>query len=350
MEPSLIIYNRDFIDSFINKRKDEKKLGEFVHVCGSSEVNDLKESLNASSAKYVLLGLPEDIGVRANFGRKGTDGCWRQSLISLLNIQSNYFLKGEELLILGRIDFSKWMKIADDLTPGNEEDLFTLRKMVSQIDDIVAPVIETIISSGKEVIVIGGGHNNSYGCIKGVSKALNKKINSVNCDPHADFRPLEGRHSGNGFSYAMNEGYLGKYSIVGLHQNYNSQTMLDDLRLNEKIDHSFFEDIFIHEKINFRSVIDKSIKFISGAPCGLELDIDAIENAATSAITPSGISANDARMYVTRVAESAALHYFHIAEGAPVLSGISNDTRTGKMVAYLVSDYMKARNKFYEKS
>lgn len=57
-------------------------------------------------------------------------------------------------------------------------------------------------------IAIGGGHNNAYPMLKGYSLAKKEKINAINCDPHADFRALEGRHSGNGFSYAVNDGYL----------------------------------------------------------------------------------------------------------------------------------------------
>ncbi len=34
------------------------------------------------------------------------------------------------------------------------------------------------------------------------------QINSINLDAHSDFRPAEGRHSGNGFRYAEEDGYL----------------------------------------------------------------------------------------------------------------------------------------------
>jgi arginase family enzyme len=32
-------------------------------------------------------------------------------------------------------------------------------------------------------------------------------VNAINFDAHSDFRILEGRHSGNGFSYAYEEGF-----------------------------------------------------------------------------------------------------------------------------------------------
>jgi arginase family enzyme len=38
-------------------------------------------------------------------------------------------------------------------------------------------------------------------------------VNAINFDAHSDFRILEGRHSGNGFSYAYEEGFQ-KYFIL----------------------------------------------------------------------------------------------------------------------------------------
>jgi formiminoglutamase len=39
-------------------------------------------------------------------------------------------------------------------------------------------------------------------------------VNAINFDAHSDFRILEGRHSGNGFSYAYEEAFLKKYFIL----------------------------------------------------------------------------------------------------------------------------------------
>jgi formiminoglutamase len=49
-----------------------------------------------------------------------------------------------------------------------------------------------------------------------------ENVNAINFDAHSD-RILEGRHSGNGFSYAYEEGFLKKYFIFGLHENYTSK-------------------------------------------------------------------------------------------------------------------------------
>ena len=64
--------------------------------------------------------------------------------------------------------------------------------------------------------------------------------------------------------------------------------------------------------------------------------------AATSAKTSSGISPIQARQYVYKCATELNAIYLHIAEGAPVLSHIKADNKTGKLIAYLMTDFMKA--------
>jgi formiminoglutamase len=70
--------------------------------------------------------------------------------------------------------------------------------------------------------------------------------------------------------------------------------------------------------------------------------MDTIQNIPSSAKTSSGISANNARQYVTWCAKNTNAAYLHIAEAAPVLSHIKTDNKTGKLIAYLVTDFMKS--------
>ena len=337
----LKIYDTHYIQQLTRKRPGETKLGERVQSLASG---DLAEGLKKSPAKFVLLGLPEDIGVRANFGRGGANSAWQPALSNILNIQSNNFLKGDELLVLGHVD-------VDDLSKQSEHaDTEGLRALVSQVDARVTEVIKTIVSCGKIPIVIGGGHNNSYGNIRGAAEGLvaagklkTAGINVINSDAHADFRALEGRHSGNGFSYAFSEGFLHKYFIVGLHENYNSQNVLDELKKHPaQIRYSFFEDIFVREEIDLNTAISEAIAFTNDTFCGIELDMDTVQNIPSSAKTSSGISANQARQYVSKCAKHTNAVYLHIAEAAPVLSHIKTDNKTGKLIAYLVTDFMKA--------
>ena len=55
-------------------------------------------------AKFALLGVNEDIGPRANCGRGGAAKTFDPVLKQLLNLQSNSFLNGSEIVVVGSID------------------------------------------------------------------------------------------------------------------------------------------------------------------------------------------------------------------------------------------------------
>ena len=323
------IITAQFVKRLTNKREGETKLGETVQII--SEKN-WEAALKNCEAKFVLVGIPEDIGVRANYGIGGAHTLFEPALKTLLNVQETKSLKGNDLLVLGNFDLENLMKISAG------KSIKELRNIVAAIDDIVAPVIETIIKSGKIPIIIGGGHNNAYPILKGCSRALKKPLNCITMDAHSDYRIIEGRHSGNGFRYAKMDGYLKKYSIIGLHENYNSQNIIDDLHSDKDIQFTTYEDIFVHEKKDFKTVLNNAVRFTKNTATGIELDLDSVENVLSSAATPCGISVLNARKYITHLARFAEVSYLHITEGVEKLDDNSENKMTAKLTSYLITD------------
>jgi len=217
----LQLYTRAILDTFISKRKGETKFGEKVKTLDTKI--ELVEQLRESKASYVLLGIPEDIGILANRGKSGATTAWKAALTALLNIQDNKHNKAKRVLVLGHLDFSEQLEIARNLDATSETYYNDLSALVEVIDSEVAYLIFQITKAGKKPIIIGGGHNNAYGNIKGSALGHHEAINVVNFDAHTDFRALEGRHSGNGFSYAFKKDFLHKYFMFGLHENYTIQ-------------------------------------------------------------------------------------------------------------------------------
>lgn len=329
------IIDNKYVQSLVSLRDGETKLGQQV-VCFSSD--NWEQDLANSSVNYILLGIPEDIGVRANYGVGGTQSLWKAALKSILNVQETDGLQGASVAILGFFDCADW------LLETQEASVEMLRNLVSQIDDLVYPIIEKIVSMGKIPIVIGGGHNNAYPIIKGVSRAKNYKINSINLDPHADFRALEGRHSGNGFSYAMQDGFLERYAVVGLHQNYNSQSMMERMSQNPNVHFSYYESIFLQESISFSSAVERGLRFVNNLPSGVELDMDGIENALSSAATPCGWSALQARQYLATAAQQLNVAYVHLCEGSVALADGRTNPLMAKLTTYLITDFIRAHS------
>ena len=339
-------YTKDDILSVTKIRRFETKLGERIQNIRSGD--DWQEAIHQSTARYVIVGIPEDIGIKANYGIGGADTAWLPFLHNFLNIQSNDFLPGENILLLGHFDFGDIKYLIESNAYGQEELIEAYRHAVNLIDDEVENMLKVIASAKKIPIIIGGGHNNAYPIIKGVAKGLFKadviplaQLNAINLDAHADFRTTEGRHSGNAFRYASDDGYLGKYCLVGLHENYIAQNILMDIHNDPFIDYITYEEIFLHERKSFIQATAHATAFTEDTFTGIEVDLDSIEHALCSASTPAGIQPLHARQFIIYIAQDAKVAYLHICEGAAQLADGRRSESTGKLISYLVSDFIK---------
>lgn len=325
-----------------NHRSGEIKFGERMITIPKDE-NPI-DFIKNSEAQYVLFGIPEDVGVRANFGRPGAASAWKSAISSIANIQHNRFCKGNQIIILGTLDVKEEMEAAQDLDFQKTADRKELSLLVEKIDKEVTHIISTIVKCCKIPIIIGGGHNNAYGNIKGTALGLGKPINAVNFDAHSDFRILEGRHSGNGFSYAFEEGFLKKYFIFGLHENYTSKNVLDILKkIEDKVKFNTYDEIKVRQQKNFQQELYLALDFIKNDAYGIEIDLDALPNIASSAMTLSGFSVEELRQFIYFFGKNKNARYLHICEGAPELGEEKNNHLIGKLIGYLVTDFIKSR-------
>ena len=317
--------------SLLTKREGETKLGETIDYAKFN----WKKELVATSAKFVVLGIREDIGVRANLGIGGAHTNWAGFIKTFVNIQETSQLSGSNIFLLGQIDFNHW---TDE---GGETTVPALRKITASIDEMVYPIIQEIVAAGKIPIVIGGGHNYAYPIIKGTSMGKKTALNVVNLDAHSDFRIAEGRHSGNGFRYAYDEQYLIKYAMLGLHEAYNSNTIVTELNSNTDMLPLMWEDIFLREKYTWPSAIQAALNHVSQTKFGVELDIDSIERALSSAATPVGVSTQQAMQYLYQCGLAPNASYLHLPEAVSKRADGQQDFFTGKLLSYLVQAFVK---------
>lgn len=326
-----------------NHRSGEVKFGERIITIPKD--TKILEFISKSEAPFVLFGIPEDIGVKANFGRIGTASAYSSALKSLVNIQHNKFCKGNQLILLGHLDVEKEMKAAATLNPHNKEERKQLFKLVERIDKEVSHIVSAIVKLGKIPIIIGGGHNNAYGNIKGLALGKGKMVNAINFDAHTDYRIMEGRHSGNGFTYAFEEHFLKKYFVFGLHEGYVSKSVFTTIKsIPETINYNTYEEIEIRKEKDFDTELDVALNFIKSEPFGIELDLDAIPGVYASAMTNSGFGVEKARQFIHHFGSHKNASYLHICEGAPDLDHTNNNHLTGKLIAYLITDFMKSKS------
>jgi formiminoglutamase len=288
---------------------------------------------------YVVFGIKEDVGVFSNYGNTGTSNAWDTTIKILLNIQSNGLTHAKKIVILGCLEFPKYQEQLNELDQNKKKDILKARKKVEKIDETVSYLVSQIVSAGKIPIIIGGGHNNAYGTIKGTSLALKKPINTINFDAHHDFRAEEGRHSGNGFSYAYAEGFLKNYFIFGLHENYTSDTIFRTLEKLKTVKYNTFESVMVKREKSFDAEMERALEHISSRHFGLEIDCDAIQDIPSSAMTPSGFSVNKARAFVNHFGKQENVSYLHICEAVPTPE---TETQVGKLISYLITDFIRA--------
>lgn len=338
----LIPFTSSDLSKITNHRSGEVKFGEQMLTVPKNA--DIPTFIKECEPQFVLFGIPEDIGVRANFGRPGADSAWESAIKSIANIQHNRFSKGYNLLILGQLNVSEEMQEIQTLNFNDTNQRKRMSELVVQIDKEVAHIITTIVKAGKIPIVIGGGHNNAYGNIKGTALAKGKPINAINFDAHSDFRILEGRHSGNGFSYAFEEGFLKNYFIFGLHESYTSKSVLKKLRdLQDRVQFNTYDEINIRREKNYEEQMNLAHNFIKENHYGIEIDLDAVPNIPSSAMTLSGFSVEELRRFIYFFGKHQNAAYLHICEGAPSLGNEKNNHLVGKLIGYLITDFIKAK-------
>lgn len=340
-------YNKQDVLGLTHIRRFETKLGE--RVLTLQDKRNLEASLQQAPVRYVVFGIAEDIGVRANYGKAGAATAWRSFLSAFLNQQSNDFLDGSEMLVAGHFDFGELQSLIEKNAHDESERIDAWRHAVITIDEEVEEFAKLIAAAGKIPVAIGGGHNNAYPLIKGCAKGLYNagriplaQINCINLDAHTDFGPSEGRHSGNGFRYAEEDGYLQKYCAIGVHEGDISQNVWLDIVNNPFIDLITYEDIFLLEKRSFIQAVAHAVGFTGDNFTGIELDLDSIERVLSSTSTPCGLSPLQARQYVGFASAQCEAAYLHICEGAQLMENGSRDDAMGLLISYLVGDFIKA--------
>ena len=109
----LIRFSSTDLSKITNHRSGEVKFGEKMVTIPKEQ--DVVAFLKECEQKFVLFGIPEDIGIRANYGRPGADSAWDSAMKSIANIQHNRFCKGSQIVVLGHLDVADEMQSVQNL-------------------------------------------------------------------------------------------------------------------------------------------------------------------------------------------------------------------------------------------
>ncbi len=177
-------------------RPDDPRLGDLVRFSRDGQL--------AAGSCVAILGFPSDEGVRINDGRPG-------AAAGPDRIRKFLYAMTPD----ARAADSHSSLLASTTDLGNVRCSGHVAEDQQRLGEVLAPLIK----QGVIPILLGGGHETSFGHFLGYVLA-GRKVSILNIDAHPDVRPLvDGRpHSGSPFRQALehSSGACHRYDVAGL--------------------------------------------------------------------------------------------------------------------------------------
>ncbi|HEU5303950.1 MAG TPA: formimidoylglutamase [Gemmatimonadales bacterium] len=270
--------------------------------------------------RAVILGFPSDEGVRRNGGRVGAAAGPRAIRAALYRLAADpRFEEFEEFL--GRTRDLGDLEISRNLEADQEH-----------LGEALAPYLE----AGVFVVVIGGGHETSYGHFQGYVRA-GQKVEILNWDAHADVRELrQGQgHSGSPFRQAIEHpsGSCRRYSVAGLQPH--------------SVARAHYQFVLKHGRAVWRSEVSREtideLYAAATGPALVSFDLDAVGEAeapGVSAPTPAGLSSELWLAAAYAAGRSPSVTSADVVEQNPAFD---QDNRTARLAALTVWWLLRGR-------
>jgi formiminoglutamase len=290
---------------FARRDANDPRLGELV----SRNPNDYSKS------DIVILGCPQDEGVRRNSGREGA--------AKAPNAIREQFYRLTPMNIRRRI-----FDIGDTGVSGTLE----------EIHDRQFEIVRKILADGKRIIILGGGNDISYPDGRAMADVFTTNAwIGVNIDSHLDVRADQPRNSGTPYRQLLEEKLLRpdyfyeagfqSHFCSPIYYNYIrdlgvNRISLELLRSRQEADLELKESI----KLKFTAHSTSMNTFFG-------FDMDAVRMAdapGTSAPSPLGLKAGE---FIQLVKYAASLANTKIIEFTEVNPNFDIDNRTAKLVA-----------------
>ncbi len=286
-------------------------------------------------AEIGIVGIPYDVGVEFSNGRTGArkapDKIRKQlsNYGTTFNIDYNTDISNVSIVDFGNI-------IIDDTDP--RETYYRIEKTIYEM------VKREIIP-----IVLGGGHDITYPCIRGFSQHFNR-IGGINIDVHFDVRKQQGEHvsSGMGFRKILedikNNPLQGVNFIeIGADGTVNAKKYVDYLIKKRAIIYPIkkIRDV-ISEKKDIEDFIHQACEIAAKSTDAVftSLDIDSVSFDAApgcSFTNPNGFSTDEISRIAHAIGYNENVSYFDIVEVNPKFDV---DDRTTRLCARVISCFL----------
>jgi formiminoglutamase len=300
----------------VPRRPDDARLGEHVEFWRGGPPA-------LRPGRPVLLGFPQDEGVRRNHGRPGAaaaPGAVRRWLYRLTPHDAS---TDADLAGLGVLD------LGDVLASGDLE--------ASQ--QILGEAVAAILAAGAIPIVLGGGHETAYGHYLGYVLA-GRDAAILNLDAHLDVRPRldEHGHSGSPFRQAREHPTRplrpDRYVCLGAQPFSVSAEHLRYVREGGGVVHWCPE---VRGQLGV--VFHRACERLSAAGCSVYVTVDAdvvcqADVPGVSAPNPLGLSGDEVAACAALAGACPAVSSFDLVEINPALDPDGQSARWGALVVW----------------
>jgi formiminoglutamase len=300
-------------------RADDPRLGLVMTAWGGG-------SSGFRPGRPVLLGFPQDEGVRRNGGRPGA----ARAPAAIRHW----------LYRLGAEDPSANVDLAR-LEPLDLGDLIIDRDLEST-QAVLAAVVGELLQQGCVPIVLGGGHETAFGTYLGYV-AAGRELAVVNVDAHLDVRPLlDGLgHSGSPFRQMMEHGALplpgSRYVCLGAQPANTSRAHSEYVR--ERGGEVVWAD-GVRSRLGEQFRRSRERLTASGCPLHVSLDADVVRAAdvpGVSAPAPLGLDGDEVAAWARLAGADSRVSSFELVEINPAFDG---DGRSARWAAVVVWQFL----------
>ncbi len=270
----------------------------------------------------VLIGLPDELGVKLNNGRPGAKDGPRVFRETLAKMGARYDLARKTTLDVRIFD-------AGDVVPAHGDGAAALEETHRRVTEAARPFHD----DGKIVVGIGGGHDLTFPMVRALAQSIGGAVGGVNVDPHLDVRETPG--SGMPYRSLIEGGFLDAARFVefGTGRFDNSEAHIEWLRAKG----GTIRDITGVRSGRWNAgeavshALDERDGFVS-------IDMDCVEGAlCVSAVPALGVPIDTVLAFARLAGTTGNVRHFDLMELSPA-HDIGN--RTARLAAMLFQTFI----------
>lgn len=219
-------------------------------------------------AEVVLLGCPQDDGVRRNQGRLGA------------RLAPDAIRRCFYRLTPGMIPPHKVFDLGNTI----------IQTTLEETHDTHREIVQRVIRDGKILIVLGGGNDTSYPDCSGLAMASSSVL-AFNVDAHFDVRADAVRNSGTPYRQLLEEGFVqpGNFYEIG-HQPFSNSPVYHRYLTEKGVNvysREHLQEVGVHTL--FHSILHETTD-VDAIFWGIDLDVvQAADAPGVSAPNPTGL-------------------------------------------------------------